>query len=528
MYGKTTGFIARGSFPNGSYTNTLYRCEKLISENTYANKAEVYTSMNSFMTCKFRTIKNLKHLNALYIDIDCYKLDLTKEQVIYALKKDYFDRVIPRPTFIIDSGRGIYLIWKIDEDRNALPRWSIVQNYLYDKLKEFGADKQALDAARILRVPGTVNSNSRTAVEIVNFYDIEYTLYDIMQEYGIDSGKNKQRWGEATPRQIECANEISEEQEIELPDFSNFQATWEFICRFAKRKFRRDKSATEKQIKYAIKIAEEKGLELPDFGSYQATWNFIAENRNKPFNNGKIFLEKWLGDIIKLITSRKGENCRRELCLFLIRLWMIETTRDYDLALKKTLEVNSKLDKPFSESYVKSHTQSAETIIKRGESYKYKKGSIIELIGITEEEMQDLMYLNKDTKKERKQKQDKERYERRLKESDKKTKKEEIKNRREKIAEMLNRGRTKKEICEELQISKRTYDNDKIAIKAEGLIKCAEKAVSEVKKTASKITNSISSAIREAVENVKEFVDNCKNKSSLKDDTSQSEIKNTS
>jgi hypothetical protein len=198
------------------------------------------------------------------------------------------------------------------------------------------------------------------------------------------------------------------------------------------------------------------------------------------------------------------------------------------LALKKTLEVNSKLDKPFAESYVKSHTQSAETIVKRGESYKYKKSSIIELLGITEEEMQELTYLNKKTKKERKQQKDKEEYARRLKEANKKTKKEEIKNRREKIAEMLNNGITKEKICEELKISERTYDTDKIVIESEGLVERVKKGIETIKKTANKITNRISNAIREAVENVKEIVDNCKNKSNSKDDIIQNEIKNTS
>ena len=66
---------------------------------------------------------------------------------------------------------------------NALPLWKAVQEYLYNQLKEFGADRQALDATRILRVPGSINSKSKTVVSIIDEYDYIYDLREIQKEF---------------------------------------------------------------------------------------------------------------------------------------------------------------------------------------------------------------------------------------------------------------------------------------------------------------------------------------------------------
>ena len=535
MYGETNGFIADFRLlPDGEKAQKLFASDKLIAEsrglfNKYKDTPDVYVSMNSFRTVKSRKIKNLKCLNAFYIDIDCYKVGLTPEQVIFTLEQDYYNSTIPCPTFVIKSGRGLYLIWKIykGEDKKELPAWQKVQDYLYEELKVFGADRQSLDAARVLRVPGSVHAKTGNTVEIEDFSNVQYTTDEIIEEFDIKDDKDnkckffmnepqkapecessvnknrKRRWGEATERQIECATEICAEQALDLPNFADFNETFDFIGRFAQRRFRSDKSATDKQRTYAKKIAEEKGLDLPDFNDFHATGSFIAAHSNKKPCNGNWFLDYWRRDIETLITSRKGENCRRELCLFLTRLWLCETTNDYEGALKATLELNARLDKPHGESYVKSHTQSAEEIIKRGDTYKYKKENIIKLLGITEDEMKNLKHLNKLTKKERESIRKRTAYEKHLEDTGEKPKKDKIKERREEMAKMLNEGKTAGEIMKELEISRRTYYSDKAAIIAQGLVKRTVKAIKQVRNTANKITSQITDVLKEIYDNIK-------------------------
>ena len=534
MYGDTSGFIARVALPrDGNIIQELFRKKQLIYENEYDGLREIYTSMNSFVPGHLRTIDNLLRLNALFIDIDYYKLGLTKEQVIYTLETEYFDKLIPRPTFIINSGRGLYLQWKIykGEDKRALPRWNKIQKYFRSKLKDLGADQQAIDAARILRVPCTGNSASKSLVRIEQFNDVQYTLYEIIEKYNIRGGKDfDHRWGEATPRQKECAAEMAEERGIELPNFANYDEAVEFISRFACSGSKNHKKATENQIKYAKKIAESKGLELPDFNDYKATWDFIAANRNKPFNNTS-YLDYWRKDIETLITSRRGENCCRELCLFLYRLWLCEATHDYERALQATLELNAKLDIPFTESYVRTHTHSAEAIIKHGETYRYKKNSIIELLEITNDEMKQLDYLTYMSSSERRQAKDRKAYEKHLEEMDKKTKQETIQLRRTRIAEMINAGKTKDEIRKELNISQSTYYTDRAVLEAQGLIARAAKIINAVKDKAKIAHTNIVNMIKEAAENLKELLssdtqsENYKTTPNANYDSNKNEIK---
>ncbi|HAT4253543.1 TPA: DNA-binding response regulator, partial [Clostridium perfringens] len=54
---------------------------------------------------------------------------------------------------------------------------------LYNQLKCFGADRQALDATRILRVPGSINSKSKTVVNILDEYEYIYDLREIQNGF---------------------------------------------------------------------------------------------------------------------------------------------------------------------------------------------------------------------------------------------------------------------------------------------------------------------------------------------------------
>lgn len=158
------------------------------------DEVDTYISMNP-MSWKDRKIKRDKqHVSALrwlYVDLDIYRSDyseLTKEQILWNLEEDYFGTKMPHPNCVIDSGRGMYLLWRIDEHKLAYPRWVKVQNYLTNMLLEFGADTSVVsDSARVLRAIGSINSKSNTRVDIIRRYTMRvYTLYDIMKQYMID------------------------------------------------------------------------------------------------------------------------------------------------------------------------------------------------------------------------------------------------------------------------------------------------------------------------------------------------------
>lgn len=188
LHSDSKGWITRAEIDYG-YKQWHYKYKELLEQDFKGEN--VFISLNTFYST-FRRLEYLKELKAHFIDLDIYKTKFTKEQVLMHLEADYFNKSIPTPNLIVDSGRGIYLIWLINAvPSKALPLWKAVEEYLYSILKPFGADRQALDPTRVLRVPGSVNSKSNTKVEIIEQYDYIYDLREIQNEFLPELDENR-------------------------------------------------------------------------------------------------------------------------------------------------------------------------------------------------------------------------------------------------------------------------------------------------------------------------------------------------
>lgn len=181
VHGNSKGWITRSCIDKNGYSQWHYKYAELKKVDLTGEN--IYITLNTFFK-PYRRLESIKELNALFIDLDYYKTKFTKEQIIMNLEENYFNKIIPATNYILDSGRGLALIWLINKvPSQALPLWKAIEEYLYNQLKEFGADRQALDATRILRVPGSINSKSKTVVSIIDEYDYIYDLREIQREY---------------------------------------------------------------------------------------------------------------------------------------------------------------------------------------------------------------------------------------------------------------------------------------------------------------------------------------------------------
>ena len=181
IHGDSKGWITKAKICDKEYKQWHYKYKDLIE--LKFDEDNVYITLNTFYKT-YRRIECIKELNALFIDLDTYKTGFTKDQILMNLNENHFKQSMPIPNFIIDSGRGLYLIWLIKKVPSmALPLWKAVEEYFYKTLKEFGADRQALDATRILRVPGSFNSKTHTEVKIIDNYNYLYELREIQNEY---------------------------------------------------------------------------------------------------------------------------------------------------------------------------------------------------------------------------------------------------------------------------------------------------------------------------------------------------------
>ena len=192
IHGESKGWITKAEInKQREFSQWHYHVEDLIKQDF--DKEDVYISMSTFYK-PMRRIETIKEIGNLFIDLDTYNTKFTKTQILMNLEENYFNRVIPIPNLIIDSARGLTLVWSIEKvPYMALPLWKAIQEYLYSQLKEFGADRKALDATRVLRVAGSINSKSGTRVTILEKYEYKYTLREIQREFLPDLDENKSK-----------------------------------------------------------------------------------------------------------------------------------------------------------------------------------------------------------------------------------------------------------------------------------------------------------------------------------------------
>lgn len=189
VHSSSKGWITKAEINKSGFNQRHYKYKELLQQEF--NKENTYISLNTFYST-YRRLEYLKELKAHFIDLDTYKTGFTKTQILMNLEENHFNKTIPRPNLIVDSGRGIYLIWLINSvPSKALPLWKAVEEYLYSVLKPFGADRQALDPTRVLRVPGSINSKSKSIVEVIEQYDYIYDLREIQNNFLPELDENR-------------------------------------------------------------------------------------------------------------------------------------------------------------------------------------------------------------------------------------------------------------------------------------------------------------------------------------------------
>lgn len=120
-------------------------------------------------------ITNCTVTNAIYLDFD----DTTLEAVKYTIDA----KGIPLPTMIVNSGHGYHVYWLLDESvgHEAKPIISKLQQVL-------NADAGAVDIARVLRIPDTMNVKGEpVASELLELNSNRTTLKQFESVLGVNA-----------------------------------------------------------------------------------------------------------------------------------------------------------------------------------------------------------------------------------------------------------------------------------------------------------------------------------------------------
>lgn len=157
---------SRATSSRGDWTERLYsRAEAaaIVPQLAANSDINVYQSQHGFHKNR-RIASNVAALTSSFVDLDHYKI----HELVGLDAEALLDRVLsaypwlPVPTLIFDSGRGAYFSWLYPSPLGGdqLCKWQALEDLLVELLAPFGADPQARDAARVLRVVGSVNQKS--------------------------------------------------------------------------------------------------------------------------------------------------------------------------------------------------------------------------------------------------------------------------------------------------------------------------------------------------------------------------------
>ena len=135
---------------------------------------DCYLSLNGYVWKKGagRAVSDVSELTGFYVDFDYYKTEYADMSA-----GDFAQMVcnenpwLPVPTIVEDSGKGCWMIWKfiktlhLNAKVDWLQQWQTQQVFLVDQLRPYGADPACCDAARVMRMAGTVNSKTKRTAE---------------------------------------------------------------------------------------------------------------------------------------------------------------------------------------------------------------------------------------------------------------------------------------------------------------------------------------------------------------------------
>ncbi|SDG52382.1 hypothetical protein [Alloyangia pacifica] len=153
------------------------RCARTFRPDALPVAAAVWLDTSSYVTLhRFhgpRSGGRLAALNVLALDLDYRDVPRwhgrAPEQVAQAVQTAAQGLGLPLPSVITDTGRGLALLWLLHAlPAAAEPRWRAAQRCLIGLFMAFGADRSCCDAARIFRIPETVNTKCGRTVTVVD------------------------------------------------------------------------------------------------------------------------------------------------------------------------------------------------------------------------------------------------------------------------------------------------------------------------------------------------------------------------
>ncbi|WP_426983505.1 hypothetical protein ACP059_21050 (plasmid) [Bacillus cabrialesii] len=180
-------YICLAQKNNGEWEQHMYhisQIRQMTNDDPRLNGLNKYYGLNAFY-CPSRKGEDVRHIRALYADLDCYNVGLKPHEVAKKLQEEYFEKKIPTPNVITFTGRGVNCVWWIQHaPKGAIKSWSRMNNFIFEQLKPLGADSTcASDVSRVFRIPGSINSKTNEKVQAFIRRQDKYHLGTLLEEW---------------------------------------------------------------------------------------------------------------------------------------------------------------------------------------------------------------------------------------------------------------------------------------------------------------------------------------------------------
>lgn len=159
------------------YSYPLKKLPEVIKhwrERSIKEGLNVYITQASFRKMNRRKA-NFNSIGQLFVDIDHYShpslyiQSRTPEEIAMMVYQHCDMHDFPYPSVIMKSGKGIYAKWLFDEiPSRLLKMWEHTNSHLVALFNDLGADANAKDVSRVLRLQGTVNQKSGEFAEVLD------------------------------------------------------------------------------------------------------------------------------------------------------------------------------------------------------------------------------------------------------------------------------------------------------------------------------------------------------------------------
>lgn len=384
---KELSFEAKRRIAMAHRAFTFARAMKYVDKD-YKNLEDIYVNTSLVYIVKKerqvrRTQNRVTEICTLFCELDYYKIeeykDKTQNEMIELVFEALDQANFVRPTMIVKS-RGLHIYWAISPLAYSRFRdWELMQKKVHEILEKFGADaRTTCDKVRLLRLVGSIHSTTKKRVTAVEYTSDRYNFDELKELY----------------IKAECENDDK------------------------KRIQTRKKTSTAAKKKQVFKVLTG--------GGKQADEKEITIGHQI----SHAIYKDYLNDVFILVDLRNGEmEGNREFCCFLVRYWTLCLTNNPLKAIqameKMYYSLNAKEKYTFSE--IVDLTRSAEKQHKLwlenySKGYNYGNERLLELLEITAEEERHLTkIMSKSEVKRRKDKRNKEYYERNEKKKHNKT-----------------------------------------------------------------------------------------------------------